>query len=104
MKFFTIYRENKGLNTTSFNKSPLEPIQCDQEILNLELSTLNDNELSIIGKEGMGFQDPIYLMVHCTSAAKHGQKIFYYHFKNSLKKLKMAHFKSLFLLFIFYFK
>ena len=58
MKFFTIYRENKNLNTTSFNKSPLEPIQGDQEILNLELSPLNDNEFSIKGKEGMGFNIP----------------------------------------------
>lgn len=75
-KSLTLYLADKGLDTTSFNKSPLQPIQGDQEILNLALCTLNENQLSIIGKEGMGFQDPVYLMVHCTSIEKPWSKNF----------------------------
>jgi hypothetical protein len=66
----TLYLENIGLNTNSFNKNPILPIQGDQEILNLTLCCIKESHLSIIGREGMGFQDPIYLMVHCTNFDK----------------------------------
>lgn len=62
--------ENEGLNTKIFNKQPLNPIQGDQEILNMALITKAVNHVSIIGKEGMGFTEPSYLMVHCTKPEK----------------------------------
>lgn len=69
-KNITLYLENIGLDTNGFNKNPTLPIQGDQEILNLALCCFNESNLSILGKEGMGFKDPIYLMVHCTNSNK----------------------------------
>lgn len=66
----TIYLESSGFNTKSFNKNPIHPIQGDQEILNLSLCCFKESDLSIMGREGMGFQDPVYLMVHCTNTNK----------------------------------
>ncbi|MBD3750375.1 MAG: hypothetical protein IE931_12860 [Sphingobacteriales bacterium] len=72
--------EKEGLDTSSFNKNPLLAVQGDQEILNMALSTLPPSIISVIGPEGMGFTEPIYLMVHCTSAEKPWSKNFLWSF------------------------
>jgi hypothetical protein len=79
-KNLTLRLEDAGLNTTSFHKNPLLPIQGDQEILNMALMTKDQEHLSIIGKEGMGFAEPCYLMVHCTKPEKPWQKKFLWSF------------------------
>jgi len=75
-KSITIALENEGFDTKKLNKSPLLPIQGDQEILNMALMTKETHQVSIIGKEGMGFTEPCYLMVHCTKPEKPWEKLF----------------------------
>ena len=75
-KAITLKLEKEGLDTKKFNKSPLLPIQGDQEILNMALMTKTQESLSIIGLEGMGFTEPCYLMVHCTKPAKPWKKLY----------------------------
>lgn len=73
-KTITLHLEKEGLDTKKFNKSPLLPIQGDQEILNMALMTKPQDSVSIIGLEGMGFTEPCYLMVHCTKPEKPWKK------------------------------
>lgn len=75
-KNITLLLEKEGFDTKNFNKSPLVPIQGDQEILNMALMTKKTNQVSIIGKEGMGFSEPCYLMAHCTKPQKPWDKLF----------------------------
>jgi hypothetical protein len=75
-KNITLLLEKEGFDTKKFNKSALLPIQGDQEILNMALMTKETHQLSIIGKEGMGFTEPCYLMVHCTKPEKPWEKLF----------------------------
>lgn len=84
-KKLTLKLEKEGLNTNQFNKNPVSPIQGDQEILNMALMTFDSSELSVIGREAMGFKDPVYLMVHCTSSEKPWSKNYIYEFlKNGI--------------------
>lgn len=76
-KNITIKMEREGFNTQRFNKNPLLPVQGDQEILNMALMAKNEADVSVIGKEGMGFTEPCYLMVHCTKPEKPWAKHFF---------------------------
>ena len=75
-KTLTLRLELEGLDTSTFNKSALIPIQGDQEILNMALIATEIAKVSIIGTEGMGFTEPSYLMVHCTKPEKPWSKNF----------------------------
>jgi len=75
-KNITLLLEKEGFDTKKFNKSALLPIQGDQEILNMALMTKETHQVSIISKEGMGFTEPCYLMVHCTKPEKPWEKLF----------------------------
>lgn len=67
INFTEIYKD-KNYPIHFFNQSDaLSPYKGDQDILNAVLTLSNDISISIIGKEAMGFSDPVSIMAHAVT-------------------------------------
>jgi hypothetical protein len=53
-----------GGDTNRFIKDKIDYIKGDQDLFNAAITCSPDIEISIIGKDGMGFEMPAYLMLH----------------------------------------
>jgi hypothetical protein len=65
-----------GGNLHLFEKDGHRPFKGDQDLLNAALMVLPELKISLIGKEGMGFSQPAYLMSHAVSNIKPWRKQF----------------------------
>ncbi|HEY4324704.1 MAG TPA: hypothetical protein VGN20_11985 [Mucilaginibacter sp.] len=65
-----------GGDITRFVKDKIDYIKGDQDLLNAAITCSPGIEISIIGKDGMGFELPSYLMLHAISAHKPWNKRF----------------------------
>ncbi|MDN3688873.1 hypothetical protein [Cyclobacterium jeungdonense] len=69
------YQKNNG-NLTLFEKDGHRSFKGDQDLLNAAITVSPEIKLSIIGKEGMGFSQPAYLMSHAINNIKPWEKNF----------------------------
>jgi hypothetical protein len=63
-----------GGDVKKFHKSGHNAIKTDQDLLNAIINVSPDINFSVIGKEGMGFTQPAYLMSHAVSDVKPWKK------------------------------
>jgi len=75
IEFTGKYKQNGG-DLSLFEKEAHRIIKGDQDILNAAIQVSSDINLSIIGKEGMGFSYPVYLMAHAVDDVKPWKKNF----------------------------
>ena len=54
----------RGANLKEINQEGHNSFKGDQDLLNAAITVSPDVKLSLIGKEGMGFRQPAYLMTH----------------------------------------
>ena len=76
------YRKRGG-DLTLFEKAGDRAFKGDQDLLNAVISTSHNLRISLIGKEGMGFSQPAYLMSHAVNNIKPWKNFF---LKNLFKK------------------
>ncbi|HEY0175322.1 MAG TPA: hypothetical protein VGC08_03025 [Pedobacter sp.] len=69
------YDALKG-DLTLFEKDGFRSFKGDQDLLNAAITVSSDLVFSIIGKEGMGFVQPAYLMTHAIDSIKPWKKKF----------------------------
>ncbi len=69
------YRETGG-DVNQFEKAPYSSFKGDQDLLNAAITTSADIEISIMGKEGMGFTYPATIMEHAVGDFKPWNKNF----------------------------
>ena len=65
-----------GGNLQLFEKDGHRAFKGDQDLLNAVITVSPELKISLIGKEGMGFSQPAYLMSHAVSSIKPWKKIF----------------------------
>lgn len=65
-----------GGDVSTFEKDGFRSFKGDQDLLNAAITISADINFSIIGKEGMGFTQPAYLMSHAVSNIKPWKKNF----------------------------
>lgn len=63
------YESNNG-DLSKFEKEGFRAFKGDQDLLNAAMTISSDLSFSIIGMEGMGFEDPAYLMAHAVETTK----------------------------------
>lgn len=68
--------EEIGGNLKEVNQNGKSSYKGDQDLLNAAITVSPEIELSLIGKEGMGFTQPAYLMSHAVSKVKPWKKNF----------------------------
>jgi hypothetical protein len=66
--------EEIGGSLKEINQNGKSSYKGDQDLLNAAITVSPNIELSLIGKEGMGFTQPAYLMSHSVSKAKPWKK------------------------------
>jgi hypothetical protein len=74
--FFTEKYMEIGGDIYRFDKDNFNALKGDQDLLNAALTISPDIELSIIGKEGMGFTYPATLMLHAIGDVKPWRNFF----------------------------
>ncbi|MCW3091612.1 MAG: hypothetical protein JWP81_2681 [Ferruginibacter sp.] len=62
--YFTEIYIQMGGNINVFVKDAYSSFKGDQDLLNAAITTSNGIEISIVGKEGMGFTQPATIMMH----------------------------------------
>jgi hypothetical protein len=71
----TIKFKDQGGDIQNFQQAQqLLPIKSDQDLMNAAITVSPEFSYSIIGKEGMGFRFPAYLMIHAVTHPKPWQK------------------------------
>jgi len=68
--YFTKKYKEVGGNMKRFEKDAYKHLKSDQDLLNAAITISADIEISIIGKEGMGFTAPSTLMEHAIGSVK----------------------------------
>jgi hypothetical protein len=68
--YLTKKHKEFGGNLKRFEKEAHKHLKSDQDLLNAAITISPDIEISIIGKEGMGFTDPSTLMEHAIGSVK----------------------------------
>lgn len=63
------YKTNNG-DLSLFEKDGFRAFKGDQDLLNATMTISSDLTYSIVGREGMGFTDPTYLMAHAVESVK----------------------------------
>jgi hypothetical protein len=63
------YKANNG-DLSLFEKEGFRAFKGDQDLLNAAMTISPELDFSIIGREGMGFTDPTYLMAHAVESVK----------------------------------
>jgi len=69
------YVENGG-DITTFSKDPYRSFKGDQDLLNAAITISPDVDISVMGKEAMGFTLPHTMMLHAIGDLKPWNKIF----------------------------
>lgn len=73
---FTVKYKETGGDVNQFEKAPYSSFKGDQDLLNAAITTSADIEISIMGKEGMGFTYPATIMEHAVGDDKPWNKSF----------------------------
>jgi hypothetical protein len=102
--------EEIGGNLKEINQNGKSSYKGDQDLLNAAITVCPEIELSLIGKEGMGFSQPAYLMSHAIAKVKpwkknylkyliakghkpsHSEKDFFKYCKHPIKLFSSFHF------------
>ena len=71
--------DEKGGNLKVINQDGHSSFKGDQDLLNAVITISPEVKLNLIGKEGMGFTQPSYLMTHVINKVKPWRKNFVYH-------------------------
>lgn len=82
-----------GGNVSMFEKEGHRAFKGDQDLLNAVITVDKESVFSIIGKEGMGFTQPAYLMSHAVASVKPWNKN---HFLHMIQRGKRPDFADIF--------
>jgi hypothetical protein len=79
-----------GGDVSRFEKEGHRAFKGDQDLLNAVMTADSYTEFSIIGREGMGFTQPAYLMTHAVAAVKPWKKNYFMHLIKRGKRPDLA--------------